>query len=466
MTTTLSAEDIQIVRKMPLFAGLSDDNLSCITAGEIVDFPVGAVLASENAKDIHFFMIVEGAVQIWRSYDRQDVLMATGGPGDFMGEIPILLDSTWLATARVSKPVKLFRLSPDAFWHMLGACPSVTRIILRTVAERFRNLEGFASQREKLVSLGTMAAGLAHELNNPAAAALRASKSLQQASDSVQVHLCDLGHNLDSEHWEPLMAASEQATQLLDKAVPLDSIARSDQEEVVASWFDQHNIPDGWKLCGTFVQAGIGVPWLETFISGLPPASHPAAIGWLEARLNLKLLLKQIENSSSRIAELVKAVKSYTHMDQAPMQEIDIHEGIESTLTMLSHKLKSVCVRRAFDRTIPKTMAYAGELNQVWTNLIDNAVDATEGKGKICVGTFLDNDHIIVEIVDNGPGIPPEVQKHIFEPFFTTKAVGSGTGLGLVISHRIVGDRHGGEIEFESKPGETCFRVRLPIRYA
>ena len=195
----------------------------------------------------------------------------------------------------------------------------------------------------------------------------------------------------------------------------------------------------------------------------LPTASRGDALGWVEARLNLKLLLGEIEQSTGRIAELVKAVKSYSYMDQSPMQKVDVHEGIESTLTMLGHKLKNVMVVRSFDRSIPPIMAYGSELNQVWTNLIDNAIDTVNGNGKICVGTSLEHNQLVVEIVDNGPGIPPEVQAHLFEPFYTTKPVGAGTGLGLIISNHIVADRHGGEIEFESRPGETRFKVRLPV---
>jgi signal transduction histidine kinase len=195
----------------------------------------------------------------------------------------------------------------------------------------------------------------------------------------------------------------------------------------------------------------------------LPAASHANALSWLEARLNLKSLVSQVDQSTARIAELVKAVKSYSYMDQSPMQEVDIHEGIESTLTMLGHKLKNVTLVRAFDRSVPRIAAYGSELNQVWTNLIDNAIDAVRGTGKICVGTSREDDQLVVEIVDDGPGIPPDVQSRMFEPFFTTKSVGTGTGLGLIISNRIVGDRHGGEIEFESRPGETRFKVRLPV---
>jgi signal transduction histidine kinase len=223
-------------------------------------------------------------------------------------------------------------------------------------------------------------------------------------------------------------------------------------------------VAGAWDLAPTFVNFGLDAAWLDALTAHLPPAGRADALAWLEARLNLKLLVSQVEQSSTRIAELVKAVKSYSHMDRSPMQEVDIHEGIESTLTMLGHKLKNVKLIRAFDRSLPRIMAYSGELNQVWTNLIDNAIAAVNGTGKICIGTSLEDDQLVVEIVDDGPGIPPAVQARLFEPFFTTKPVGTGTGLGLIISHRIVGDRHGGEIEFESRPGETRFKVRLPLQ--
>ena len=211
------------------------------------------------------------------------------------------------------------------------------------------------------------------------------------------------------------------------------------------------------------MRAGVDADWLAAVTQKLPPNSHSAALNWLDGRLTLHTLIKLVDQSTGRISDLVKAIKSYTHMDQSPMQEIDVHEGIENTLTMLGHKLKNVEVVRAFDRSVPRITAYGGELNQVWTNLIDNAVDAVGGSGKICVGTFVEDNQLVVEIVDNGRGIPTEIQNRIFEPFFTTKGVGSGTGLGLLISYRIVADRHGGEIEFDSKPGETRFKVRLPL---
>jgi signal transduction histidine kinase len=309
-----------------------------------------------------------------------------------------------------------------------------------------------------------MAAGLAHELNNPASAALRAASDLRRASERAQSCLCPLGDELDNAAWAILLAAEADAKARLQLARPLDSLTRSDKEDEIAAWLDGHSIAESWKLSASLVEAGLDTAWLESLTQSLPPASHPAAIGWIEARLNLEILLRQVENSTSRVSELVKAVKSYSHMDKAAMDEMDIHEGLESTLTMLNHKLKGVTVQREYDRTIPRFRANGGELNQVWTNLIDNAIHAVKGTGKIQVRTIAECDHVLVEIVDNGSGIPPEAQAHMFEPFFTTKSVGTGTGLGLVISNRIVADRHGGEIEFESKPGETRFRVRLPLR--
>jgi signal transduction histidine kinase len=455
---------IQIVRQTPLFAGLKDDQLECIRSGEVIELPAGATLVEQDAPAEFFFLNLAGEIRVWRRYDHQEVLLAVNKPGMFMGEIPLLLDAPWAAIVRVSKPTRLFRLSAENFWRMLSTCHCVAKEILKTAANRLRNLEGYSSQRQKLISLGTMAAGLAHELNNPAAAARRAAAQLEQTVATVQSLICRLGKVLKAEDWEHLSSAEQEATQRLKAAPPLDSVTRSDREEALTSWLDQQNIPEAWKLASTFVNAGLDADWLAAVTKQLQPESHAAALNWLDARLNLQSLLRLVEQSTGRIGDLVKAIKSYTHMDQSPMQEIDVHEGIESTLTMLGHKLKNMQVVRAFDLSAPRIMAYGGELNQVWTNLIDNAIDAAGGSGKICIGTFVEDNQLVVEIVDNGKGIPPEIQARLFEPFFTTKSVGSGTGLGLLISDRIVANRHGGEIEFESKPGETRFKVRLPLK--
>jgi signal transduction histidine kinase len=460
---TMDAASLQKVRSAPLFSALTDEQLECIKPGEIIDVPAGTVLVLDGNWDPFFYVVLEGEVRIVRDYDNQTVLMAVVKPGSYTGELTLLLDIPWPSTARVAKPTKLFRLKPDDFWRMLAMCRSVAKQIFQSAASKMRNLEGYSQQREKLASLGTMAAGLAHELNNPAAAARRAAAHLQQTTDKLQSLLCPLSKSLDHDNWQFLLATAEAAAARLAQAPKLDHLERSDRADKIANWLAARGVATAWDLAPTFVSAGVEISCLEELAGKLPAASHADALGWLEARLNLRILLSQVEQSTERIAELVKAVKSYSYMDQSPMQEIDIHEGIESTLTMLGHKLKNATVVRAFDRSAPRIMAYGSELNQVWTNLIDNAIHAVNGTGKICIGTSLEDNQLVVEIVDNGPGIPPEVQSHLFEPFYTTKPIGSGTGLGLIISNRIVADRHGGEIEFESKPGETRFKVRLPV---
>ena len=453
---------VQQVRTNPLFANLTDEQLECIAAGKIIDVPAGTVLVKQGELYPFFFVVLEGEIRISRTYDRQEILMGVIKPGKYSGETTLLLDIPWMAAARVSKPAKLFQLNEEDFWRMLSNCRTVAREIFRMAANKMRNMEGYSQQREKLASLGTMAAGLAHELNNPAAAR-RAATHLQETSDKAQCLLCELSNTLTSENWQDLASATQDGAARIAKAPALGHLERSDREEIIAHWLQAHGVATAWDLAPTFVSAGLDVPWLEELAAKLPVADHANSLAWLEARLSLKLLVGQVEQSTTRIAELVKAVKSYSYMDQSPMQEIDIHDGLESTLTMLGHKLKNLTLVRAYDRSVPRIMAFGSELNQVWTNLIDNAIHAVNGTGKICVGTCREDNQLVVEIVDNGPGIPPEVQSHMFEPFFTTKPVGAGTGLGLIISNRIVADRHGGEIEFESRPGETRFKVRLPI---
>ena len=454
------------LQAIPLFANLSGAQTSCFESGEIVELEAGKILATEGEPLESFYVLLEGEMRVSRNYSNQAILMGVTKPGMFLGELSLLLDSPNLATVRTLKPCRLFRLGKNDFWQMLSTCPSVASQIFRTMATRVRNMEGYSQQREKLASLGTMAAGLAHELNNPATAARRASVHLREVVENLQSFACELHELLTPEQWQDLIDVLQSALARAGKSEPLDSVTRSDREEEVGTWLEQHGVADGWKLSPAFVGAGLDGKELTALAGKLPAEAVRCAFGWLEASLSLNSLLNEVEGSTTRIAELVKAVKSYSYMDQSPMQEVDVHEGIENTLTMLGHKLKNVTVTRKYDRAVPHIMAYGGELNQVWTNLLDNAIDAVKGTGKICVATFLDDDQVVVEIADNGSGIPAEVQSHIFEPFYTTKGVGSGTGLGLVISNRIVANRHSGEIEFQSAPGDTRFKVRLPIKHS
>jgi signal transduction histidine kinase len=462
---SLTQSQLQELHAVPLFASLPVEKLVCLADGEIFEATPGTVLSVEGARSDCFHVLLEGEVRITRTYERQTVLMRVGKSGNYFGEIMLLLDIPALAAVRVTKPARLFRLDEAGFWRMMTQCHTIAREVFKAAATRMRNVEGYSQQREKLASLGTMAAGLAHELNNPAAASRRAAAHLEETANKAQSLMCRLSRVLDSEHWRGLLNAELQTYEKIANPPVMDNLTRSDREEEIGHWLEAHGVAFAWELAPTFVTAGLDSAWLAGMTEKLPPAAQADALSWLESRLGLKLLVKQVDQSTGRIVELVKAIKSYTYMDQAPMQDVDIHEGIESTLTMLCYKMRNVTLMREFDRSLPRITAYGSELNQVWTNLIDNAIDAVKGSGEICVGTCREDDQIVVEIVDNGPGIPAEVQSRMFEPFFTTKGVGSGTGLGLMISNRIVSDRHGGEIEFESQPGETRFKVRLPINH-
>ena len=454
---------IQLLQSVPLFSGLTEAQWECLEPGEVITVPAGTVLVPEGERCPFFFVVLDGELRLSRTYDRQSVLMGVIKPGQYTGEVTLLLDIPWLASARAGKTTTLFRLKSDDFWRMLSHCPVLARGIFQFAAAKMRNMEGYSQQREKLASLGTMAAGLAHELNNPAAAARRAATHLRETTDKEQVLLCKLSKNLTHDQWHELALASQAGMDRLAGAPVLDHIERSDREDRIATWLQSRGVATPWDLAPTFVRADVAISWLETLANQLPAASQADALAWLESRLNLKLLLTQVEQSTGRISELVKAMKSYSYMGEAAQQETDIHAGIESTLLMLGHKLKNVTVKLSLDRSLPRILTYGSELNQVWTNLIDNAIDAVNGAGKICISTCQEDDQLVVEIVDYGSGIPPDIQPHIFEPFFTPKPVGAGTGLGLIISHRIIADRHGGEIEFESQPGETRFKVRIPL---
>ena len=333
-------------------------------------------------------------------------------------------------------------------------------------------------QQEKMAALGKVSAGLAHDLNNPAAAAVRAVQELSEVFDAVGALSVKLaGMALSPEQWAFLSTVKQRTAADSEAWKPADPLKESEREDGFSDWLEDRGIPDGWKLAPTFAQANLSVDGLETLAEGLPPEAGPAAISWLERSLAAAALVREILHSTQRISELVNAVKSYSFMDRAPRQDLNVHQGLEDALTLLGRKLEDhhIVVNREFDPELPRIDALGSELNQVWTNLLDNAIDAIrseaggrggEGGGEIRLRTAREPDAVTVEVVDSGPGIPEEIQPRIFEPFFTTKDVGEGTGLGLQIVHRIVCETHQGTIALESKPGETRFRVRLPMKAA
>ncbi len=448
---------------VPLFAQLDHSQRACFSRGTEIRLKAGETLIRDGDPADVFFVMLEGELRVTEDYGDQEIFLSEVIPGQFFAEIEILLDVPHSVLVRVVADSRLFRLPRAGFWELLRTSPNVAREIMRTFATRMRNYEGYTQEREKLIQLGAMAAGLAHELNNPATAARRAAADLRQSVEKVQDYACELNETLSAEQWQQLVATSKEAVHCTISQPKLNSLEQSDREEAIECWLDSHKVADAWDLAPALVNARVEEGDLERVKRTVPAQDLENAIQWLAANLTTRELLKSISHSTERISELVGAVKSYSFMDQAPWQEIDVHEGIENTLIILGYKLRNVTVTRDFDRTLPRLCAYGGELNQVWTNLIDNAIYAVGGTGRIDVRTRRDGEFFLVEIADNGSGIPPEARPHIFTvPFFTTKG-GSGTGLGLVISHRIVVERHNGKIDFSTGPDGTQFNVRLPF---
>ena len=448
-----------------LFPKLPDDALQQMRShGTEIQLAIGEILFAEGEENYGFHVVLEGEISITKVVGNEKRLLAIHHQGEFMGEISMLNHSASIASAQATIASRVLRIEIAAFKRLLIEC-SVGDTILAAMVGRTIDVEGQLRQQEKLAALGKMSAGLAHELNNPAAAGKRAANALKERFTSLQSLTVQLNqHCLTTEQLKFLAKVQIDAISYCANSPQYDTLTQSDREDEVTDWLENHDVSKAWQLASTLVNFGIDLQKLAEIKSNLDSQSLNDALIWLEANLATSGLINEVEQSTTRISELVKAVKGYTYMDTAPLQEIDIHEGIDNTLLILGHKLKQgIVVTKDYDRTIPLINAYGSELNQVWTNLIDNAIHAMSGKGELKIRTFQDNNCAISEVVDNGAGIPPAIQSRIFEPFFTTKGVGEGTGLGLEIAYRIVVNRHGGNIYFESQLGKTCFRVHLPL---
>jgi signal transduction histidine kinase len=456
-----------LLRANPVFQDLPDEQLQWLAEqGEDLRLAPDDALFHEGDSADYMYVFFEGEVTLRRSLADSLPRIFTMSAGDISGFLPFSRLQFFRATGRATVPTRVARFHKKIFPEMLQRMPVLNERLVGLMMDRVRETTRQSEQQTKLASLGKLAAGLAHELNNPAGAAKRAAASLREVRGQLRNAYLRLDcRDLSSAQRGFIAKFEDRALERLNagETPNINSLEQADREEELLDWMDSQGVIDGYQLTGGLVEAGLTTSDLE----GLAGQVGIEALTDVLTRIQLVLLaarlVHEIEVSTTRISEIVKAVKEYTYMDQAPEQEIDIHDGIESTLTILAFKLrkKSINVIRDFDRKLPKICAYGAGLNQVWTNLIVNAVEAMEEGGELRLRTWGEPRDILVEVRDNGSGIPKELQPRIFEPFFTTKGVGEGTGLGLDTVQRIV-RKHRGEIQVESVPGDTRFRVRLP----
>ena len=455
------------LRRAPAFADLTDEQFRMIMSqGREVTFPKETTVIEEGAEAKGLYILLEGEMTVTKQIRGRTVTLSRMEPVNFVGEISVMTGFPPMATVRTVTDARLLFFDIDLFRQIFDDAPLI-RILLSTMAERLRRMEAAVRQEEKLTALGRLSAGLAHELNNPAAASVRAARQLPEVLIRLQklvFHMNEMGFSPEQHRY--LNERQNELMRRLSEPDRLNPLERADREDALAAWIEAHGIPEAWQLAPMLVRAQIAVDELNDLKATMGDGALDHALTWLEGMITVVDVLNTIAQSSERIHELVSAIKAYSYMDQSPVKEIDVHEGLDNTLTMLRHKLAGIEVIREYDPNLPRITAHGSQLNQVWTNLIDNAIDALKGRGRIWLRTSLEGDHILVEIADDGPGIPPEIQDRIFEPFFTTKGIGDGTGMGLEIAYRIVTEDHRGDLQVFSQPGDTRFQVFLPLHYA
>jgi signal transduction histidine kinase len=458
-------EILEILQTIPVFADLPDEHMRWLI-GQSQDrrLETGEVLFYEGHIADSMYVLLSGEFQIRFEADPSDPFLYVIKKGEIGGKLPFSRMKNWGVTGRAMTPCRILSVSTSLFPEMGQRMPVLIERLVAVMSDRIRLITREDDQRDRLAALGKLSAGLAHELNNPAAAAKRCALALSEAQEALRQATAKLDQmNLTADQRIAISTLERQAHQSVMAMSVMDALAQSDREDEVTTWLEKHGMKEAWKLAPTIVEANLGTDWLDQLAEKAGNEALSDALNRITSQILAKKLTKEIETCTGRISELVKAIKEYSYMDRAPIQESDIHQGIESTLVMLNYKLRhSIQVERAYDRTLPPVCAYGSELNQVWTNLIDNSVDAMPSGGKLTIRTALEGDRVLVEIGDTGHGIPAEIQGRIFEPFFTTKKMGQGTGLGLDLVYRII-RRHQGDIRVESKPGDTRFQVRLPI---
>ena len=452
------------LRGLALFDGLDDDQLTeLLAAGEERRFAVDEELFREGRPADVWWVLLDGTISLVRRVGSEEtVLGAMANPGQWAGGFGAWDEhGIYFATGRGAEPGRVFTLSATALRDLAHRWFAFGVNFIEGLANTVRRIESAARQREALVALGTLAAGLAHEINNPASSATRAVDSLHAVSETLMASLGGLAQGgITAAQFVRL----DELRRGLGTSSDDDSLAVAAREETLSDWLEEHGVERDWLVAPPLAAAGGDVAWCEAVVEVLGEGDVlEAGLEWVASALAMNDLLAEVKDATGRISELVAAVRSYSQLDRASLQPTDVTEGLQSTVTVMAHRLAGVTVVREFAPDLPEIEAIPGELNQVWTNLIDNAVDAMDGSGTLRIAAARSGRDVVVEIGDTGPGVPDDVVTHVFEPFFTTKDVGRGTGLGLDISRRIVVDRHAGDITVERREGETVFRVRLPV---
>ncbi|MFI7599278.1 ATP-binding protein [Actinoplanes sp. NPDC049681] len=461
------------LRTLFLFEKLTDEQLAWIADhGCTMHAPAGSLVLREGDPAESFFVLLSGTIALSRRVGQDDVQTTrTEQRGVYMGATQAYIrdegvERKYMATMRALDDADFFMLSAADFGWMMREWFPMAIHLLEGLTLGMRSTQAAISERQRLMALGALSAGLMHELNNPAAAASRATGALRQRVAGMRHKLGMLAHGkVDPDRLDALVELQEEVIEKAAKAPALTAMQAADREDELGEWMDERNVTGGWDLAPVFAQGGLDVQCLDDIEAKVGSRELlDQAIHWIGYALETEQLMSDIEDATGRVSSLVSAAKQYSQLDRAAHQWIDVHTGLDSTLVMLSHKIGTgVKVVKDYDRTLPQVPSHPAELNQVWTNIIDNAVQAMNGAGTLTVRTFREDDHVVVSIGDTGPGVPEELRKRVFEPFFTTKAVGEGTGLGLDISYRIVVNGHGGDIVLQSKPGDTRFLVKLPL---
>jgi signal transduction histidine kinase len=451
--------------RVPAFAGLPDDQIDWfLSQSQEIHLSAGETFLRQGDPADAMAVVLEGQLQLRGELGGETIVIAIKA-GDVTGVLPFSRMKQVVVNGRAITEGRILKFPAAMFPELIQKMPELAQRLVNLMSDRIRETTRMEQQRDRLAGLGKLSAGLAHELNNPASAAKRATSLLRDALKRIK----DASHELGR---RALNAAQKSEIEKLEASFmqqdgpPLDTLAASDLEDQIDSLLRSHGQNDLWQLASDLARKNVKPEVLESLFANLGPDAARAALVRIAASVEIANLLNEIESSTARISDLVRAIKEYTYMDQAPVQNVDIAKGLETTLTILHHKLKrGVMVQRDYERVPMLVNSFGSELNQVWTNIIDNAIDAMGGKGELRVRTYREDNCVVVEIGDNGPGISPEVKPHIFEPFFTTKGVGEGTGLGLDTVQRIV-RKHRGNIQVNSKPGDTRFQIWLPLAEA